>query len=316
MDQIKTKLFNFFLFFVSYEISWELLDLNEKRIFGDQLLNDHETRIYKFCLPRVVIESNNKNDKNNENDYNDDDGSGSMANEGNANDHDDQPSEININIKSIEPDNTNDDENSEDIASVTTSSTTNTTSTKSDGIIMPEQQQQQQQQRCYTLNVHDRWNDGMAIKNRIGWNDADVDVDDDDENENENPAGYGIRFGMADKYEDFSFPDFGRTASFRLCPGSATINESLGTATTTTTTTTPIVEDYIIVVHTDAPTPHPSDAPNSDIPPILPGEYLVPFDYFSTTNKKNFAGKFPASSNLRGGIGIGIGAGRDRGGGG
>jgi hypothetical protein len=311
-----------FCAFFSYEISWELLDYNEKRIKGDQLLNDHETRFYKFCLPREVVESSNNNDKNkdsNDDDYNDDDnGSGSMANEGNDDDHDDQPSEINIDIKSIEPNNTNDDENNEDTASVTTSSTTNTTSTKSDGTIMPEQQQQQQQQqqRCYTLNVHDRWNDGIAIKNRIGWNDADVDVDVDDENENENPAGYGIRFGMADKYEDFSFPDFGRTASFRLCPGSATINESLGTATTTTTTTTPIVEDYIIVVHTDAPTPHPSDAPNSDTPPILPGEYLVPFDYFSTTNKMNFAGKLSASSNLRGGIGIGIGAGRDRGGGG
>jgi hypothetical protein len=264
-------------------------------------LNDHETRFYKFCLPRV-IESNY--DNNNDDDYNNG-GSGNMAGEGNDSDHGDRPSEININIKSIESDNTNDDENNEDIASVTTS-TTNTTSSGSDGTIMSEQQQQQ---RCYTLNVHDRWNDGMAIKNRIGWNDDHYDDDqDDDENEteNENPAGYGIRFGMADKYEDFSFPDFGRTASFILCPGSATSSESLGAATATTAT---IVEDYIIVVHTDAPTSTPSDAPNSDIPPTLLGDYLIPFDYFSTTKKKNFAGIFPASSNLRGGIAGGGGGG-------
>ena len=259
-------------------------------------MNDHETRFYKFCLPRV-IKSNNDNNNDDEDGGS---GSGSMTGEGNDNDHDDRLSEININKESVEPDNTNDDENTEYIA---------TTPKGSNDIIS---EQQRQQQRCYTLNVHDRWNDGMAIKNRIEWNDdlneGGNDVDDENENENENPAGYGIRFGMADQYEDFSFPDFGRTASFILCPGIATSSESSGTSTTSTA----IVEDYIIVVHTDAPTSYPSDAP-SDIPPILLGDYSIPFDYFSTTKKKNFAGKFPASSNLRGGSGDGSGSGQDQG---
>ena len=41
-----------------YDISWDLFSNNQgtraiNRVAGDQLLNDHETRVYRFCLPRT-----------------------------------------------------------------------------------------------------------------------------------------------------------------------------------------------------------------------------------------------------------------------
>ncbi len=60
---------------------------------------------------------------------------------------------------------------------------------------------------CYSLNIHDKLPDGLAIKSLFNSN-AEVDS-----------AGYKIHFGNAEAYEDFSFPDFGTMASFSLCPG-------------------------------------------------------------------------------------------------
>lgn len=155
------------------------------RIAGDQLWNDHETRFYRFCLPKVQQHGDNN-----------------------------QPSLVQISRKDM---------------------------------TIPIGKHGQ----CYTLNIHDRLFDGVALKSKVSL--TTPPSEDNDEvigNASVDPAGFGIRFGSAEIVEDFNFPDFGKTASFILCPAVGNNDK-----------------DVIILV-TKAPTSQPTAAPSEAPTPL------------------------------------------------
>ncbi len=184
-----------------FDTYWELLSENvdeefggPSRIIGDQLFNDHETRLYRFCLPRPKQEE--------------------MVD-----------SEVGESLDDLDSNMT---EALEFERSYFTPSI--------------------DQRHCYTLNIHDRVQDGLGIQSRIptaasGEKKTSVD-----------PAGFAIRFGKAEAYENFGFPDFGGIATFSLCPAPPL-------ETSSEESDIDILSEDTIIVVTEAPSQQPSEAP-------------------------------------------------------
>ena len=176
------------------DTSWELLTENSEegsiRVVGDQLFNDHETRLYRFCLPRPTRE------------------------------------EIFVDWDS----NVTEQERS-------------------------YQTPHNDYSDCYTLNIHDK--DGMGVQSKLQT--ASINST-ETENALVDPAGFAIRFGTAEAYEDLGFPEFGEVATFALCPAPLNASGEIDIEIA--------AEDTIIVV-TEAPSHQPSEAP-TDMPSASP----------------------------------------------
>jgi len=136
-----------------WEVSWELLSNSTQnhaakeaidddatataatvatRVTGDQLFNDHETRLYRLCLPRLSGESGN----------------------------------------------------------------------------------------CYALNIRDKMRDGLGHPTKTQPLGPNATLNNETTPaERVDSAGFWIRFGNAQVYQDFGFPDYGEMATFSLCPG-------------------------------------------------------------------------------------------------